>query len=455
MTSFGNTENYGPSQFSRFKWSFLFVYFLAQFCEYLQGPYMYSLHLVHYSLPLEKVGLLFFISSLSNSLVGCVVGALTDTHEKSWGCVAFCVLSIASCAISSASASYCSLSLARVLGGTATSLLETAFESYVVCEHHNRGYPHAALNDIFACASGGSGLAAVLAGLAAAAAVSRHGLTAPFIWGAVVGFACLFSIFFLWIRTGSRNANPQAPEVAEEPAAGPSPSLQDEDRRRAPQGFVRCFSSASEAAQKALLLFAQRRDARVCGFLQAGFEVPLDLFVFLWSEDVPYGLTQGLAFAMLMVGLSAGSYLFSLVSSPWQMPAGNLTRNFGLDLYRTISTSFFCGSLALLWSITATGFNLKFVAYLAFEVVIGVLYPALSSLRAAVLPDAYRASATNLPRVVFNLLLLGILSSEALQHPAGIFAASAVGMAVAGSYAEYFRNTAACRSKLRHASLEI
>ncbi|KAL8269212.1 hypothetical protein Esti_006863 [Eimeria stiedai] len=285
---------------SRFKKRFLLIFFLAQFCEYLQGPYLYDLHSVHYRLPLDKVGLLFFTSSLSNSLFGCVVGPLSDTHEKTWGCVAFCFTSIASCLLTSSSLSFYCLLLARALGGVASSLLETAFESYAVCEHHSRGFSHAALDALLAYASGGTGLVAVFAGLAAAASVKAlHDLRGPFILGAIVGAVCLLFILLLWRR------GPEAERQHEETNRkhGGSPA-------EASGKVVECLSSGGQAAEEAVRLFVTRRDARVCGLLQAAFEVPLDLFVLLWADGVPPGLSQGLAFAALMVGLSAGSYLF-------------------------------------------------------------------------------------------------------------------------------------------------
>ncbi|KAL8433275.1 hypothetical protein ACSSS7_004060 [Eimeria intestinalis] len=403
---------------SHFRKRFLLIYFLAQFCEYLQGPYLYALHSVHYRLPRDKVGLLFFISSLSSSLFGCVGGPLSDTHEKAWGCVAFCFISIASCVLTSSCLSFYWLMLARALGGVASSLLETAFESYAVCEHHSRGFSHASLDTLLAYASGGTGLVAVFSGLAAAASVKvLHDLRAPFTLGALVGAVCLLFILLLW-------------------RGGPAAGMPHEQTTRTHGTVVDCLLNGRQAAEEAVQLFVTRQEARVCGLLQVGFEVPLDLFILLWADAVPLGLSQGVAFAALMVGLSAGSYLFIL-----------LTRDLDVDLYRVISAAFFFGSLALLGSIATTCNLRRFAAHMAFEVVIGILYPALSSLRAVVLPDSCRASATNVPRVVFNLLLLGVLGSNALQHPARVFAVSSVGMAVAGGCAARFTNIAYSKPK--------
>ncbi|KAL8447014.1 hypothetical protein Emag_004486 [Eimeria magna] len=320
-----------PNDISRFKKRFLFIYFLAQFCEYLQGPYQYALHSVHYRLPLDKVGLLFFTSSLSNCLFGCVVGPLSDTLEKTWGCIAFCFTAIASCLLTSLSLSFYCLLLARALGGVASSLLETAFESYVVCEHHSRGFSHASLDALLAYASGGTGLVAVFAGLAAAASVKAlRDLRAPFILGAIVGAVCLLFILLLW--TGGPEASRLHELTRRHDTQGPQAPphipivlfaclffcllvLKGRGPTEAFRKAVDCLSSGRQAADEAVQLFLTRQEARLCCLLQVGFEVPLDFFVLLWADAVPPGLSQGLAFAALMVGLSAGSYLFIVVSS--------------------------------------------------------------------------------------------------------------------------------------------
>lgn len=76
------------------------------------------------------------------------------------------------------------------LGGSAT-LLATAFESWMVTEHHSRGYPSHMLADTFRMATWGAGLAAVASGFMAAASVERMGLLAPF--NLAIGVRCRFA----------------------------------------------------------------------------------------------------------------------------------------------------------------------------------------------------------------------------------------------------------------------
>ena len=56
--------------------------------------------------------------------------------------------------------------LGRVLGGVATSLLFSAFESWLICEHNARGYDGSALSDTFSLMYFGNSLCAIVAGSA-------------------------------------------------------------------------------------------------------------------------------------------------------------------------------------------------------------------------------------------------------------------------------------------------
>lgn len=81
----------------------------------------------------------------------------------------------------------------------------------------------------------------------------------------------------------------------------------------APKRALDFLSASQRAARQAVQLFASRRDVQLCGMLQVAFEVPLDLFVFLWAPGIPSEMNAGSAFAVLMTGLAAGSYFFRTV----------------------------------------------------------------------------------------------------------------------------------------------
>jgi MFS family permease len=73
------------------------------------------------------------------------------------------------------------LLLGRILGGLSTSLLFTAFESWMVSEHRKQGFPEELLAGTFSVASAGNGLMAIIAGLLAQRAAGKeHSYRLPF-----------------------------------------------------------------------------------------------------------------------------------------------------------------------------------------------------------------------------------------------------------------------------------
>jgi len=78
--------------------------------------------------------------------------------------------------------------------GAAATLLATAFESWMVTEHHSRGYPSHLLAATFRMATWGIGLATIVSGFAAEASVKGMGLLAPFNLAIGVSF-CSLSLY--------------------------------------------------------------------------------------------------------------------------------------------------------------------------------------------------------------------------------------------------------------------
>ena len=57
--------------------------------------------------------------------------------------------------------------LGRVMGGISTSLLFSAFESWMVSQHRKHQFPEQLLADTFSIASWGNGIVAIIAGILA------------------------------------------------------------------------------------------------------------------------------------------------------------------------------------------------------------------------------------------------------------------------------------------------
>ncbi|KAL6526999.1 hypothetical protein OROGR_016089 [Orobanche gracilis] len=152
------------SAFNSFKNNYLLVYSLMMAGDWLQGPYVYYLYST-YGFGKGEIGQLFIAGFGSSMLFGTIVGSLADKQGRKRACVTYCITYILSC-ITKHSPQYKVLMIGRILGGIATSLLFSAFESWLVAEHFKRGFEQQWLSLTFSKAIFlGNGLVAILSGL--------------------------------------------------------------------------------------------------------------------------------------------------------------------------------------------------------------------------------------------------------------------------------------------------
>ncbi len=116
--------------------------------DWLQGPYVYALY-QHYGFNQAEIGTLFIAGFGSSMVFGTMVGSFGDKIGRRKTCLLFGVLYILSC-VTKHYNSYNVLMLGRVLGGIATSLLFSSFESWMVSEHFSKGFSADLLGGTFA-----------------------------------------------------------------------------------------------------------------------------------------------------------------------------------------------------------------------------------------------------------------------------------------------------------------
>jgi len=150
-------------QFKAFQRTYLTVYLLMMAGDWLQGPYMYALYDA-YGFKHEEIAALFVAGFGSSMLFGTVAGSLADTLGRKRGALAYVVVYAASC-VTKHWRSYEVLMFGRVLGGIATSLLFSVFDSWLVAEHASRGFEPAWLSTTFANAQAGNSIVAILSGV--------------------------------------------------------------------------------------------------------------------------------------------------------------------------------------------------------------------------------------------------------------------------------------------------
>jgi MFS family permease len=142
-----------------------------------------------------NVGTLFLTGFLTSAVFGTFLGIYVDSWGRKLGCVIFCVLEIVINLLEHVP-SMPVLLVGRVLGGLSTSLLFTAFESWMVSEHRKRKFDERLLSGTFSIASWGNGFVAIGAGFLAQMSADISGDIGPFQVAILLTIVCLVLILF-------------------------------------------------------------------------------------------------------------------------------------------------------------------------------------------------------------------------------------------------------------------
>lgn len=194
-----------PANFLAFRTNYLVVYALMMAGDWLQGPYVYALY-KHYGYGTGDIGKLFIAGFGSSMIFGTIVGSLADRYGRKLAGLTYVATYIASC-ITKHWSDYGVLMLGRFFGGIATSLLFTAFESWLVSEHFSRNYDPEWLNGTFSKAIFiGNGVVSIVAGLLANYLVTdmNFGPVAPF--DAAATFLAIGGVIIALTWTENRGA---------------------------------------------------------------------------------------------------------------------------------------------------------------------------------------------------------------------------------------------------------
>eukprot|EP00922_Rhytidocystis_sp_ex-Travisia-forbesii_P054450 GHVS01080709.1.p1 GENE.GHVS01080709.1~~GHVS01080709.1.p1 ORF type:complete len:515 (+),score=47.96 GHVS01080709.1:99-1643(+) len=388
-----NIEPANQYAFKSFQNKFLIVYLLAMFADWLQGPYVYALY-AEYGFSIADIGTLFVAGFGCSGIMGCFIGSLADVMGRKLTCFLFCVIYGLSC-VTKHFNDYWILMFGRLLGGCATSILFSVFDAWMVHEHHAKRFDANWLGQTFTRATFGNGLVAIVAGLAASFAAESFGKVAPFDASLLTLACCALVIMVTWgenygtasapNRTRAISAEEEE-ETEEFSISGPS----DSATVPAAQGQVSIVGAISDSVG------VMYNDSTVlwCGLVQSLFEGSMYTFVFVWTPALPSEINHGMIFASFMVAVMIGSAVFSEL------------RRRRLSLPCILTGMCLVSALALFAAGLYTDPNYRIAAFVIFEIMCGVYFPAYYSLRADIVPDKGRATILNLYRVPMNAIVV-------------------------------------------------
>lgn len=384
---------------------YLTVYAIVMGSDWLQGPYIYSLYREQFSLPERLVAVLFVTGFTSAGLAAPLVGVWADQHGRRRLCLTFCVTYTLSC-LSVLFPYYPILLLGRFLGGISTSILYSAFESWLISASSSLALSQSDLSGIMGQASLVNGIVAAVAGVASNQLVaSTASFTTPF-----MASVALLLLAWVVIR-GTWNENYGSGGGA---AAATSDPLQ------------------LKRLGQALKIVRSEPSLLVIGLTQTCFEGSMYLFVFNWvpalqesagSQNV---LPLGYIFSAFMVSMMIGSLLYTSVVSicalfdptAYEVTTAGSGGDGPLALHAKLS-SLVCAISALTFavSIESRDEHVRFWAFCTFEACVGAYYPVQGMLRGTLISNEHRATLSSLFRVPLNVfvvvsLLTGVSSAR-------------------------------------------
>eukprot|EP01083_Nonionella_stella_P116565 346403_1 len=355
------------TSFKSFQRHYLVVYLIMMCADWLQGPYVYALY-AHYGFSEGDIGKLFSVGFATSMVFGVFIGAAADKFGRKKMCLVYAATYALGC-FTKHSKSFQILLIGRFCGGVATSILFSAFESWMVHAHRSGNHNDEWLSQTFSLGSTGNGVVAIIAGVIASGLSNKFGPVAPFDFSAFLLIIGFIVIFYKW----EENYGDQS-------------------------------SAMSETIR--LALDRLKNDPRVwlLGLIQSTFEGAMYIFVFKWTPALEFtlpgqkGLPHGWIFACFMAAVMIGSITF-----------GWLVRS-GYQVERFMMYVFVLGSVSLLLPIWyPLEFHVVFAGFLIFEFCVGMFWPGLGTMRGKYVPENVRATVMNFFRVPLNMFVVGFL----------------------------------------------
>lgn len=388
-----NDETTSP-EFLAFRNNYLVVYSLMMAGDWLQGPYVYALY-QHYGFNRGEIGRLFIAGFGSSMVFGTIVGGMSDRYGRRMGALLYVAFYAFGCFTKHFN-SFWVLFVGRVFCGIATSLLFSVFESWLVAEHFRRGFAGEWLATTFSKAVFlGNGLVAILAGLVA------HSLVETLSLGPVAPFDAAATVLGIG---GIIVASKWTENYGDSSSAS--------NQMQIFQGF-----------QKAASVIVSQPKIALLGAMQALFEAAMYTFVFLWTpalsprnEHIPHGMI----FACFMVSSMVGS------ATAGRLLSGNSKIKVERYMQAVFAIGAVCLSVPVFFhfrddaavkqdSLLPEGKNisvegkLQLIAFCAFEVVVGIFWPSMMTLRSEYVPEEMRSTIINFFRVPLNLFVCIVL----------------------------------------------
>jgi MFS family permease len=380
---------------------FLIPFFMCAAADWLQGPYVYALY-ASYGYDRFTIDALFVVGFSASMVTGPFVGALADHFGvKRMILMGYCVVYMLAC-VTKHFDSLPWLYLGRLLGGTATSVLFSCFESWLVAEYTDKGQSKEVIGQALSRMYFVNGLAAVLMGPMAQVGADAHPLTPVgaanstfHVGGDVTPFDMSFGFLLVGLVLVALLWSERYKVV---PSTGGSGS---EGREESSHGCLPgCWMAVRWLAGSPLALLLMAGSAFT--------EAAMYSFVIEWTPALTTSSSHpphGIVFSAFMLAFMGGSTLLRWASSPKADSA--------LLIGTSALGAFSMGGAALLAALHPTDAPLSatfssFLCFVLFEACLGAYFTLVGSVKAKQVPEHLRAAVYGLFRVPLNTIVVMI-----------------------------------------------
>jgi len=435
------------AEYRRLLYSYLVVYLLATLSDWLQGPYVYALYDAYGFSP-HEIAILFVAGFGSSMIFGSFVGGLADSCGRKKFVLLFCVIYAIGCATKHVR-NFGVLMLGRLMGGIATSLLFSVFDTWYIKAHNTARFDKALIANTFSYAAYGNSIIAILAGLLAnkianASTMTRfiddrpftlsdyttahgHSTTDIYLGGFIGPFdlafgalvLCFLVASLLWeenygeqpsdVSRSSSHSEVDDAEMADSDSSTPLAAKQDRPKGK---------ETIAAGWKRALNTTMQNRQVLLCGIISSLFEGSMYVFVFMWTRSLKsltpgmeesgghrrtlqeVSLPFGLIFSTFMVCCMAGSSIFSICMEC------------KVSLEYLAWVIFAIASVCMMVVAISTSDTITFFAMNVFEMTVGIYFPTMGTLKSSIVPENSRSAIYNIYRIPLNFIVLTSLLTD-------------------------------------------
>ena len=383
---------------------------------------------------------MYALGFISGAITSPFIGPIADKIGRKRAAILYCLLEIIINYFEQYPV-FTGLILSRIIGGVTTNLLFSVFESWLITEHRKRGFEEKKLEIILRDSTIASNSAAVVSGYFAHCLAAKFGPVGPFQGAVGLTVVALGTVGLLWSENYGKMSKPKE-------------SHSWRSNMSEYHGDDTCNSIFS-AINMTIILFIDGayhtilKDSNITriGIIEGLTEGSLETFVFLWAPALStyaesasrqtWGISRngepeyGLIFGSFMFFGMVGGLLESTTRRAIAhiLPGSCQKRRIKKDKDQVgevnpMSAHILCTICYLMSSIlfltpslvskeNPFAFNMCFVAFLIYEIMIGLYMPCQGVIRSIYMPNESICSIMTMLRVIVNIVAaLGVYSTN-------------------------------------------